>query len=88
MRRMHEIWMEGFAATGQHGSAHKIGEGEGRNFDEAVKDYMAKTPNHGIKPNDRRGYATEAAWLDRQSNWNIWGCNLFDNEKEARKSFG
>ena len=40
--REFEIWMEGYAATGEHGTAQMIGKGFGSTFDEAVKDYMSK----------------------------------------------
>lgn len=83
-----EIWMEGYAATGEHGTAQKIGEGTGENFDDAVKDYMSKNPKHGISENKRARYLTEEGYTKRKSNWNIWACDLFDNESDARKSFG
>ncbi len=84
----YEIWMEGYAATGESSGAQLIGDGEGNTFDEAVKDYMSKNPEHGIKPNERNGYISEEAYTHRRSNWNIWACSLFDNEADARKSFG
>lgn len=86
--RVFEIWMEGYAATGEHSPAQKVGEGLGNTFDEAVRDYMNGTLNHGIEENKRSGYTTEEAYNNRRSNWNIWACMLFDNEKDARKSFG
>ena len=84
----YEIWMEGFSVTGQYKTAQKIGEGIGNNFDEAVKDYMTKNKDHGIEINDRLSYVSENAYKNRRSNYNIWGCSLFDNEQEAIKSFG
>ena len=83
-----EIWMEGYAATGERSDAQIVGKGYGETFDDAVKDYMAKTPNHGIEVNERNRYRTEEAYKNRRSNWNIWACSLFDNEIDARKSFG
>lgn len=83
-----EIWMEGYSATGEHGPAQLIGKGFGNTFDEAVKDYMSKDPKHGISENERDRYTTEQAYQNRPSNWNIWACNLFDNESDARKAFG
>lgn len=84
----YEIWMEGYAATGEYGPAQMIGKGIGTTFDEAVKDYMSKKPNHGIEENGRKRYTTDEAYYNRKSNWNIWACNLFDNEADARKAFG
>jgi hypothetical protein len=83
-----EIWMEGFTATDQYSKANMIGKGFGNSFDEAVKDYMSKNPEHGIRENNRDRYMSEEYYQKRRSNWNIWGCNLFDNESDARKSFG
>ena len=73
--REFEIWMEGYAATGEHGTAHMIGKGFGSTFDEAVKDYMSKNPKHGIEENGRSRYISEDAYKNRRSNWNIWACS-------------
>jgi len=86
--REFEIWVEGYAATGERGIAQMIGKGFGNTFDEAVEDYMSKNPKHGIEKNDKNRYMNEQAYQNRRSNWNIWACNLFDNEVDARISFG
>jgi len=86
--REFEIWMEGYAATGEYDGAQMIGTGFGRTFDEAVTDYMSKNPESGIEMNGRGRYVSELAYQNRRSNWNIWACNLFDNEIDARKGFG
>lgn len=83
-----EIWMEGYAATGESCGATRIGVGAGNTFDEAVEDYMSKTPEHGIERNTRERYLTDRGYSERRSNWNIWACNLFDNEDDAREAFG
>lgn len=83
-----DIWMEGYAATGEHGTATLVGKGTGETFDEAVRDYMSKTPNHGIEEVTRNRYSSEENYNNRKSNWHIWACRLFDNEADARKSFG
>ncbi len=88
MPQTFEIWVEGYAATGEHGTAQMIGTGTGDTFDEAVQDYMKWNPKHGIKENGRGRYVSDEAYKNRRSNWNIWGCNLYDNEADARKSFG
>jgi hypothetical protein len=88
MDKEFEIWIEGYIATGESSNAIMIGTGIGKSFDEAVKDYMSKNPRHGIVENTKKRYITEEAYNNRRSNWNIWGCNLFDNEADARKSFG
>ena len=83
-----EIWIEGYAATGEHAGASLVGKGNGETFDEAVLDYMSKNTNHGIEENGRNRYMSDEAYKNRRSNWNIWACSLFDNEADARKSFG
>ena len=83
-----EIWMEGYSATGESGTAQKIGEGTGESFDDAVIDYMSKNSNNGIAKNGRGRYSSDERYEKRRSNWNIWACSLFDNEVDARKSFG
>lgn len=76
-----EIWMEGFAATGQSEKAQLIGVYEAETFDEAVQKYIqGEIAEHG----------TSTVELNRfgQGRHAIWGCELFDNETDARKSFG
>lgn len=75
MKGDHDIWMEGYRATGEHGTAQLIGRGNGNTFEEVIQDYMRKDPEHGIRRTQNGGYA-------------IWACELFDNEEDARKAFG
>ena len=84
-----EIWMEGFAVTGQRQGAHKIGEDEAEDFDQAIEIHKGENPDdHGISTNERSRYTSDKAYENRKSNYNIWACNLFDNEEDARKSLG
>lgn len=69
-----ELWMEGFATSGERSGADKIGEYIAENFDDAIRQYMKENPNVEI---DKFG--------TRYSNW---GMRIFDNEADARKSFG
>jgi hypothetical protein len=80
--------MEGYAVTGERGCAQKIGTGKGKTFDDAVRDYMNRTPGHLIEPYTRESFISDEAYENRRSNWKIWGCALFDNETDARKAFG
>lgn len=64
------IWSEGFAATGQSGSATLHGTRMGETFEEACQALFK----------DDKTYSKEKNTL--------WGCHLFDNESDARKSFG
>lgn len=69
-----EIWVEGYSATGEHSPASFIGKSEGEDFFYAVKNFIKKNKNTGIE--------------FRDGVFVIWGCRLFDNEADARKSFG
>lgn len=83
-----EIWMEGYRASGESGGAQLVGKGIGETFDDAVMDYMSKHQKHGIEKETPNGYMSLEHYNNRRSNWNIWACKLFDNENDARKSYG
>lgn len=70
------LWLEGFSATGQSGTAQCLGTYNATDLDDAVKQYMASHPNSVDW--DRFGRGRHA----------IWGCEIFDNESQARASFG
>ncbi|KKN88732.1 hypothetical protein LCGC14_0246230 [marine sediment metagenome] len=82
-----QIWMEGYRATEEHGIAQMIGSYEADDFDEAVKKYMEENPGD-VRINGRNRYPSDTAYENRPSKYNIWACNLFDNEADARKAFG
>jgi hypothetical protein len=69
-----EIWNEGYACTGNSGIAQFLGLEEGKNFSEACKKALI-----------RNGW--DMSYYDEECN-QYWGCRFFDNEFEARKSFG
>lgn len=74
-----DIWEEGFCCTGQEGTAHCLAKDvEGEDFFDAVEKWYNNLPN----PKD---YG-ELAIKDGVAS--LWGCRLFDNEADARKSFG
>jgi hypothetical protein len=79
----YDIWMEGYKTNGEEVNDVLIGRGYGATFDDAVKDYMIKNPEIGIKENGRNRYMSEQAYQDRTSNWNIWGCRLFKNNNNS-----
>ena len=70
----YEIWSEGFAATGQSGTAHRHGAAEGETFQEACEAFAQ----------------ADTAFADYFSAGKLtyWGCKLFDNESDARKRYG
>lgn len=70
----YNIWSEGFIATGQHGTAHFHGQFEGNSFAEAIKNWIKSDKS-----------AQQYVDLNTMT---YWGCRLFDNESDARKTFG
>jgi hypothetical protein len=68
-----EIWSEGYSISGNCDTANLLGVEYAENWDGAIKKLMDKHPNR-IELT-AHGYT-------------VWGCRLFDNEKDARKSFG
>jgi hypothetical protein len=68
------VWVEGYQVTGNKDEARLVGTVEAPTFAEACASLMSKPPwNDGN--------------FDRE-NLTYWGCRLFDNEVDARKSFG
>jgi hypothetical protein len=68
--KTYSVWSEGFAATGESGTAVCHGTVAADNFKEACKKIFKKDP-----------YFNE-------NSLSYWGCGLFDNEANARKTFG
>jgi hypothetical protein len=71
---LYEVWAEGYAATGEHGTASYVGSVEASSFEEACR-----------LLHDPAGYGALGEVGGRPA---YWGCRLFDNEADARKSFG
>lgn len=72
---MTEIWIEGYNDHGNIGRAYMIASSEKTNFDEAVIEELSDKLDKDRNGNIRKPYT-------------IWLCKLFDNENDARKSFG
>jgi hypothetical protein len=74
-----EIWMGGYLASGMEGipaKAQKIGDVEAETFQQACD--ILCSPKE---------------WQNEWGNYDsdhltVWGCGLFDNEQDARRSFG
>lgn len=69
-----DIWSEGYVATGQSSGATLLGYAKGEDFVQACVN-LAKQ--------DREF----ASYFDKDR-MTYWGCRLFDNSSDARKSFG
>lgn len=74
--RKFEIWVEGFITMDGDSRAWKEGEQEAETFEEACDLYAESHPLF------KQYYRKQ----DGQPIY--WGCSLFDNEADARKSFG
>jgi len=70
--RIFEIWQEGYCVTGDRGPAAHLGNASGKDFRSACVDFFKEKGNKDFD-------------VDELS---VWGCSLFDNEKDARKLFG
>jgi len=69
----YSVWMEGYSIMEGNSDARHLGDYEANSFFEACKLAADDYSNFGkYYPEDNT----------------IWGCRLFDNEKDARKSFG
>ncbi len=76
MSKEFEVWTEGYAATGESSSAMLHGVFPGETFREAVIAFRdSLTDPHSIACVNVGGMS-------------FWGCRFFDNEKDARASFG
>lgn len=85
---IYEIWREGFCFNGEEQPAQLLGKVKAKSFDNAVKVLATHRPQLGIQENTRARYIDDDAYNKRLSNWNVFGCNLFSNETNARKTFG
>lgn len=75
--KKYSLWQEGYSATGQSSTAIYLGEFEGDSFNDACDNWSKtiKQPEYYKPGNDKH----------RPS---YWACKIFDNEIDARKSFG
>ena len=69
-----EVWTEGFASTSQSAGAMSWGSTLARSLQEACGKIAVQKPKF-------KEYYDPA-----RMTW--WGCKIFDNEKDARRSFG
>lgn len=82
----YEIWIEGYAATGERSCASFIGRANGDSFYEACENF--RYPENITRPSDGEiiVHKGEPLKLDKNRRYpSIWGCQLFDNEMDARK---
>lgn len=83
-----ELWMEGYAVTGETAKASMIYECDANSFDEAIVKHNAEYPQHMIKKYERSQFESDEAYEGYKDKYHLWLCGIFDNELDARKSFG
>lgn len=76
--RVYEVWSEGYAATGERGSATYEGSVFADNFIEACEKVAG----------DKLDRGTDGKLHMYNGRPQIWACEMFDNEADARKAFG
>jgi hypothetical protein len=72
-----EVWSEGYRATGESAGAKLEGKVEAETWPEAC----------------RKACVDSGRWKEQPGGFDakrltVWGCRLFDNEADARRSFG
>lgn len=73
--RTFNIWVEGWATTGEFGLARLVAANvAGETFSAACRNYAGNNPKW--------------AKLFRPNELTHWGCCLYDNEAQAREFFG
>ena len=74
--KTYQVWSEGFKVTGEYSTATFHGSFEASSFKGAIQ---------AFKDSLTDPYAISCVDVDGMS---FWGCRFFDNESDARKSFG
>ena len=87
----YEVWMEGYAATGEHGTATLVGKTKARNFAQACHILMCEQKLKSIteenKPNNK-DYVTPGRWDYDPNRLSYWACKMYWSKELASKSFG
>lgn len=86
----YEVWMEGYAATGEQGAATLWGKAKARNFAEACHkvacaNYLKSIQQAETSPSQQ--YAI-GRWDYDPGKLAYWGCRLYWSRELAAKSFG
>jgi len=89
MEKEYEVWTEGFAATGQRSDAtcHNT-KVKAKSFIEACKkvlgDSLDRNEDKTLRLSQNK-YPTQDGEINVPM---VWACGCFDNEEQARESFG
>jgi hypothetical protein len=86
----YQVWMEGYQETGVSMVASLWGKAKARNFAEACHKVACANYLKSIKleeTKEKLNY-TAGRWDYDPARLTYWGCNLYWNEKDARRAFG
>ncbi len=86
-----QVWREGFGLSVDEGGrqpAEMFGEAEGATFVEACQNFFESHPEFNWPPGYEKEFFPEGLFRLEGGRPIWWGCNLFDNEADARKQFG
>lgn len=75
--KKYSLWMEGYAVTGNESTAQYLGEFEGNSFNDACDNWAKTIENPELYKSGTSEHSPSH-----------WACRIFDNEMDARKSFG
>ena len=71
-KKLFHIWLEGYVATGESSKAQLLGSIEAVSFREACEELSKKTM---------------VGYWSKEFDY-VWGCKVYDSERDARKNFG
>lgn len=93
-----EIWIEGFAVTGNSAPASYIGKAEGETFNDAcanfryphdiISDWDGKIIIRKDSPLSIDVNSDGTPRLTHEGYFSSWACSYYPTEEQARKAFG
>lgn len=87
----YEVWMEGYAVTGERSGAQLVGKTKARSFAQACHILMCKQHLEFMEKENQpeyEKYSTPGRWDYDPSSLTYWACKLYWSEELAKKSFG
>jgi hypothetical protein len=94
----YDVWLEGFAATGESAEAEFLGAYEANTFEDACRIAALANgwkeqpggfePSRTVKNQPIIESGKPVRYGDVHKGPTCWGCRMFDNEADAREGFG
>lgn len=81
--KYYTLWQEGYAITGNNDYAKCLGNYPADTFNEAVERYVQHREETDWPDIRKPGGYTFTNGIH-----SVWGCRIYNNEVDARKSFG